>query len=107
MDVGSEGSDTGGREEGEGCCWGGDWDLGDGGVCLSCLSCWICCCIVSCAERKCSIAFTKSPLQPCSTSSSTVRFWLGKMRSRISRWLRRPGRNPDGTDVWWARGGGA
>ena len=42
------------------------------------------------------MAFTKSPLQPPSTSSNTVRFCIGNIRSSISMLLRRPGRKACG-----------
>lgn len=52
--------------------------------------------MASLAERKCSMALTRSPLQPCSTSSTSVRFWFGKILCRISMGERRPGRKSEG-----------
>lgn len=58
--------------------------------------------MASLAERKCSIALTRSPLHPCSTSSTSVRFWFGKILCRISMGERRPGRKSEGAGPEWA-----
>lgn len=57
--------------------------------------------MLSWLDKNCSMDFTKSPLQPCRTSSKTDFLWNGNILSSISRLDKRPGRKAFGGRREW------